>query len=387
MADYTSQYTGDQIEAILSSVGLKVAKADIATTLVDDDTVPIAASVAFDLNTAIQNLAETIGNNVVKLDGAQTITGAKAFTSSIAAREGIVVSANKFVTLATAEPTNDLYAVSRGYVKAHGVEAASAGVALKLTATTNGFQGFDFDPSELLALGAGISWSAVVLSLADQKPYVLTSSRINDNVYADSRWTALNSDYTNFKNTYSSDMTALNNAINARVLTTTYTAKMTLLDSADTARLLISTYTTDQTTLNTTLSNMNTQIGLRVLQTTYDTRQTAIDTSLATKMDYTPNGSATAAASGTAVLVSVPKGDIAYFLVTAIFTGTAKPAGYRVAVVCDGTNCFTYQDTLFAGPSDVTFSAVVSGSNIILSGANGSSTVSCTMRSKTLVRY
>lgn len=398
MADYTSQYTGDQIEAILTSVALKVAKADIATELSDDDTAPAAVSLVNAISIALGELNESLGVDYVKIEGTQTINGAKSFASAITAREGINISANKFITLAAVAPTSDLHAVNRGYVKAHGLDENSAGAAIKSFTTVAGFIGFEFDPNELTALPASTAWVLVGKSTVDNKPYTVTPAQINASVYTDARWTSLNSDYTTFKNNYASDTSASNAAISARLLISTYNTDQSVVNTAINNRVLNSTYATDISAINTSISArlltatynvdqtaVNAAINARVLQSAYDTRQTAIDTSLASKMDYAVTGTATAAASATVALATVPKSDVAYFIVSAIFAGTPKPAVFRVAMTFDGTTAYVVSDVLFAGT--LTFTATVSGANMVLNIVNGSSTVAVTAKYKTLVHY
>lgn len=269
--------------------------------------------------------------------------------------------------------------------------------------------------------------------MAGETPYRMTDLAFRNYVYSDSRYTDLktsndgkvNVDTYNTKmasldsaiaarvliSSYNVDLAATNAALNARVLLTAYNTKMTALDAADAARVLTSTYNTkmtaldaadnarvltttytagmatkvDVTTYNAAISGINTSLNGKVDLTAYNTKMTAIDTSLATKMDYAKSGTGSAAAGATTNLITFAKKEAAMFVVSAVWAGVAKPAVFEVYMTNDNTSAFVDSRAIFAG--SLTFTASLTGGNMVLQAVNGDTTKAVTLSYKTLVQY
>ena len=122
MADYLSKYTGQQIDSILDAVGGKLNKTDVVNDImVDDDLSPASAHLTFVLKSAIDTMNDVLANKVVRTDGQeQTINGKKSFASVLNANGGIVVPAQRSITI-TDEPAANTDAVNLSMLKKHGL--------------------------------------------------------------------------------------------------------------------------------------------------------------------------------------------------------------------------------------------------------------------------
>ncbi|AFX93498.1 putative tail fiber [Serratia phage phiMAM1] len=420
MAIYSSSFTGQQIDQLLAQVDKKINIADI----VDDEkvgsaTTPASSRLMQGAYQAIASQADVLDNKVMRIDGSeQIVNGKKKFATQIEANGGMKIPTSKTLEIADIA-TLDTSAVNLKQLKQHGLSLDTPGAAISISTGASGYLRLDLNFNTLSALPEGTKPDTHVV-MAGDTPYKVTDQLFRDAIYADQRFTNLSNsnsgkvDTTTFNNTvtqlnssinqrvlittYNQDLTATNNALAARVLTTTYDAKMTALDAADAARVLTTTYNAgmatkvDVTTYNAAISGINTSLAGKVDNSTYNTKMTALDgqistinTSLGTKMDYAKSGTGTAAGGASTNLVTFAKKEVAMFVVSAVWTGVAKPAVFEVYMTNDGTTAFVDSRAIFAG--SLTFTAALTGGNMVLQAVNGDATKTVTLSYKTLVQY
>lgn len=420
MAIYSSSFTGQQIDQLLAQVDNKINIADI----VDDEKVgspntPASSRLMQGAYQAIATQADVLSNKVMRIDGSeQIVNGKKKFAAQIEANGGMKIPTAKTLEIADMA-TLDTSAVNLKQLKQHGLSLDTPGAAISITTGDSGYLRLDLNFNTLASLPSGTNPGTHVVMVGDT-PYKVTDQLFRDAIYADQRFTDLSNsngdkvDTTTFNNTvsqlnnsisqrvltttYNQDLAATNNALSARVLTTTYNTKMTALDAADAARVLTTTYNAgmatkvDVTTYNAAISGINTSLAGKVDNSTYNTKMTALDgqisginTSLGTKMDYAKSGTGTAAGGATTNLITFAKKEVAMFVVSAVWTGVAKPAVFEVYMTNDGTSAFVDSRAIFAG--SLTFTASLTGGNMVLQAVNGDASKTVTLSYKTLVQY
>uniref|UniRef100_A0AAU8KZT5 Tail fiber protein n=1 Tax=Serratia phage Kevin TaxID=3161161 RepID=A0AAU8KZT5_9CAUD len=427
MAIYSSAFTGQEIDRILGEVAGKINTADIVDDpKVGESTTPASSRLMKEAYDKLDSQKDILDNKVLRIDqGEQTVNGKKKFASQLEANGGIKIPTSKVLEI-TDIATVDTSAVNLKQLKQHGLSVDSPGAAIKMTALETGYLRLDLNFNSLSQIPDNVAPDTHVV-MVGETPYKVSDQIFRDEIYADARFVSLSNsnsgkvDTTTFNNTvtglnnsinqrvlistYNVDLAATNDALNARVLTTTYTAKMTALDAADAARVLTTTYTAgmatkvDVTTYNTAISSINTSLNGKVDTTTYNTKMTALDgqistintsigtinTSLGTKMDYAKSGTGTAAAGATTNLITFAKKEVAMYVVSAVWAGVAKPAVFEVYMTNDGTSAFVDSRAIFAG--SLTFTASLTGGNMVLQAVNGDSGKAVTLSYKTLVQY
>ena len=427
MAIYSSSFTGQQIDQLLAQVDKKINIADI----VDDEkvgsaTTPASSRLMQGAYQAIASQADVLDNKVMRIDGSeQIVNGKKKFAAQIEANGGLKIPTAKTLEIADIA-TLDTSAVNLKQLKQHGLSLDTPGAAISISTGSTGYLRLDLNFNTLSVLPTGVNPDTHVV-MAGDTPYKVTDQLFRDAIYADQRFTNLVSsnggkvDTTTFNNTvtqlnssinqrvlittYNQDLIATNNALSARVLTSTYDAKMTALDAADAARVLTTTYNAgmatkvDVTTYNAAISGINTSLAGKVDNSTYNAKMTALDgqistinnnigtinTSLGTKMDYAKSGTGTAAGGASTNLVTFAKKEVAMFVVSAVWAGVTKPAVFEVYMTNDGTTAFVDSRAIFAG--SLTFTAALTGGNMVLQAVNGDASKTVTLSYKSLVQY
>ena len=287
MADYLSKYTGQQIDSILDAVGGKLNKTDVVNDImVDDDLSPASAHLTFVLKSAIDTMNDVLANKVVRTDGQeQTINGKKSFASVLNANGGIVVPAQRSITI-TDEPAANTDAVNLSMLKKHGlstVDSVGSGSGMKISLLSNGYNKLEVDLSNLVVR----TDTALPQSMAVYSPtggsQIWSITSLFNSIFTDTRF----NDYVKVVD-YDSDMlnietqfTSVNNRINLKLDTATYTTKMTSLDSQianlQSGKVDKSTYDTKMTSLDSQISGLSTN---KVDKSTYDTKMTSLDSQI-----------------------------------------------------------------------------------------------------------
>lgn len=287
MADYLSKYTGQQIDSILDAVGGKLNKTDVVNDImVDDDLSPASAHLTFVLKSAIDTMNDVLANKVVRTDGQeQTINGKKSFASVLNANGGIVVPAQRSITI-TDEPAANTDAVNLSMLKKHGlstVDSVGSGSGLKISLLSNGYNKLEVDLSNLVVR----TDTALPQSMAVYSPtggsQIWSITSLFNSIFTDTRF----NDYVKVVD-YDSDMlnietqfTSVNNRINLKLDTATYTTKMTSLDSQianlQTGKVDNTTYTVKMASLDSQISGLSTN---KVDKSTYDTKMTSLDSQI-----------------------------------------------------------------------------------------------------------
>lgn len=361
MAEYLSQYTGQQIDNILTSVDGKVSKNDVINDFaVNDALFPPSARLTYLLNQRMNTLEDTLTNKVIRTDGGeQTINGRKKFSSVIDANGGIMVPAQKTLTIID-EAINDTDGVNLSMLKKHGVseDTAANGSGIKISLLPNGYNLISIDaanltafttddaPSFLVAQNASTTYKWPVTSLSrlifeDSRfsNYVLVADYDQDMLSLETQINTINTTLAGKVNTstYNTKMTALDSSISTlntsvagKVDTTTYNTKMTALDSAIAGKVDTSTY-------NTKMSALDSGIAAKVDTSTYNSKMTALDSAIAarTTIGKTNASAVTVAASGSAALPDFTQVNLTVIYVTATWGSLVDT--YRVSMSRDGT--------------------------------------------------
>lgn len=344
MADYLSKYTGQQIDSILDAVGGKLNKTDVVNDImVDDDLSPASAHLTFVLKSAIDTMNDVLANKVVRTDGQeQTINGKKSFASVLNANGGIVVPAQRSITI-TDEPAANTDAVNLSMLKKHGlstVDSVGSGSGLKISLLSNGYNKLEVDLSNLVVrTDTALPQSMVVYSPTGGSQIWSMTSLFNS-IFADTRF----NDYVKVVD-YDSDMlnietqfTSVNNRINLKLDTATYTTKMTSLDSQianlQSGKVDKSTYDTKMTSLDSQISGLSSN---KVDVSTYTTDMNALNLALAgsVKTAKSNTTSVSVPASGSAALPDFNLVNLCQILITAKW-GTLVDT-FLVTMTYDGT--------------------------------------------------
>lgn len=344
MADYLSKYTGQQIDSILDAVGGKLNKTDVVNDImVDDDLSPASAHLTFVLKSAIDTMNDVLANKVVRTDGQeQTINGKKSFASVLNANGGIVVPAQRSITI-TDEPAANTDAVNLSMLKKHGlstVDSVGSGSGLKISLLSNGYNKLEVDLSNLVVR----TDTALPQSMAVYSPtggsQIWSMTSLFNSIFADTRF----NDYVKVVD-YDSDMlnietqfTSVNNRINLKLDTATYTTKMTSLDSQianlQSGKVDKSTYDTKMTSLDSQISGLSSN---KVDVSTYTTDMNALNLALAgsVKTAKSNTTSVSVPASGSAALPDFNLVNLCQILITAKW-GTLVDT-FLVTMTYDGT--------------------------------------------------
>lgn len=344
MADYLSKYTGQQIDSILDAVGGKLNKTDVVNDImVDDDLSPASAHLTFVLKSAIDTMNDVLANKVVRTDGQeQTINGKKSFASVLNANGGIVVPAQRSITI-TDEPAANTDAVNLSMLKKHGlstVDSVGSGSGLKISLLSNGYNKLEVDLSNLVVR----TDTALPQSMAVYSPtggsQIWSITSLFNSIFTDTRF----NDYVKVVD-YDSDMlnietqfTSVNNRINLKLDTATYTTKMTSLDSQianlQSGKVDKSTYDTKMTSLDSQISGLSSN---KVDVSTYTTDMNALNLALAgsVKTAKSNTTSVSVPASGSAALPDFNLVNLCQILITAKW-GTLVDT-FLVTMTYDGT--------------------------------------------------
>ena len=344
MADYLSKYTGQQIDSILDAVGGKLNKTDVVNDImVDDDLSPASAHLTFVLKSAIDTMNDVLANKVVRTDGQeQTINGKKSFASVLNANGGIVVPAQRSITI-TDEPAANTDAVNLSMLKKHGlstVDSVGSGSGMKISLLSNGYNKLEVDLSNLVVR----TDTALPQSMAVYSPtggsQIWSITSLFNSIFTDTRF----NDYVKVVD-YDSDMlnietqfTSVNNRINLKLDTATYTTKMTSLDSQianlQSGKVDKSTYDTKMTSLDSQISGLSSN---KVDVSTYTTDMNTLNLALAgsVKTAKSNTTSVSVPASGSAVLPDFNLVNLCQILITAKW-GTLVDT-FLVTMTYDGT--------------------------------------------------
>ena len=410
MAEYLSQYTGQQIDNILSSVDGKVSKNDVINDFeVNDALFPPSARLTYLLNQRMTVMNDTLTNKVIRTDGGeQTINGRKKFSSVIDANGGLVIASQKSLTIVD-EAINDTDGVNLSMLKKHGVseDTAAAGSGIRINLLPNGYNLISIDaanlaaftsddaPSFLVAQNATTTYKWPVTSLSrlifeDSRfsNYVLVVEYDQDMLSLESQISTINTTLASKVNTstYNTKMTALDTSIStlnttvaAKVDTSTYNTKMTALDSAIAGKVDTSTYNSKMTALDAV-------IAVKVDTSTYNAKMTALDSAIAgkTSIGKTNLSSITISASGNTALPDFNQVNLTVIYVTATWGSLVDT--YRVSMTKDGTlktELLVQKST--AGT--VTFAGSVVSGKLRLTITNANTTTACSVDYNMIVSF
>lgn len=368
MADFLSRYTGQQIDAILSSVDDKISKTDVVNDFsVDDPLFPPSAHLTYELKRSVDNIYDTLENKVIRTDGGeQTINGNKTFAALLTANGGLTVPAGKKLSIAD-EPTVATDGVNLSMLRKHGVSEDTAGVnsGLKIELLSGGYNKLTFDGTNLATYsGTGVPTTMLLVSGTDTVKYDTTAFVAS--IFNDTRFNAYLKvvDYDADMLDIQSQFNTVNTTLAAKVNTSTYNTKMTSLDSS------ISSIQGDISTINTT----------KVNTTTYNAKMASLDADVAArvKIGKTNPSSITISASGNSALPDFDLVNLCQILVTAQWgTGNVVDT-YRVTITRDGT----IKSELLIQKSTsgtVTFAGSVVGGKLRISVVNANTTTACSV--------
>ncbi|QIO03209.1 putative structural protein [Salmonella phage pertopsoe] len=388
MADFLSQYTGQQIDQILGSVDDKVSKNDVIDDFeVSDPLFPPSARLTYELKRSVDTINDTLTNKVIRTDsGEQTINGKKTFNALLVTNGGIQVPTGKSVSIAD-EPTNSTDGVNLSMLRKHGVseDTTPPGSGLAGELLTSGYYKFNLDFTRLSAYtGPTLPTSVPVQTNSGARYWTMTA--FFDALFADNRFngyvttTAYDADMLSLE----SQINNINTSLNGKVNTSTYNTKMASLDlsisNINTSlgnKVEVSTYNTKMTSLDGSISSLTTG---KVDVSTYNAKVTSIDNSLGNAVYRTKTNlsSYTVSASGTTALPDFDLVNLCQILVTAQWgTGNVVDT-YRVTITRDGT----IKTELLVQKSTsgtVTFTGAVVGGKLRISVVNANTTTACSV--------
>lgn len=388
MADFLSRYTGQQIDAILSSVDDKISKTDVVNDFaVDDPLFPPSAHLTYELKRSVDNIYDTLENKVIRTDGGeQTINGKKTFNALLVTNGGVQVPAGKSVSI-TDEPTNSTDGVNLSMLRKHGVseDTTPPGSGLAGELLTSGYYKFNLDFTRLSAYtGSTLPTSIPVQTDSGARYWTMTA--FFDALFADNRFngyvttTAYDADMLSLE----SQINNINTSLNGKVNTSTYNTKMASLDlsisNINTSlgnKVEVSTYNTKMTSLDNSISSLSSD---KVNVSTYNAKMTSVDNSLGNAVYRTKTNlsSYTVSASGTTALPDFDLVNLCQILVTAQWgTGNVVDT-YRVTITRDGT----IKSELLVQKSTsgtVTFTGAVVGGKLRISVVNANTTTACSV--------
>ncbi|WPJ72065.1 hypothetical protein DEEACLCL_00040 [Salmonella phage CRW-SP2] len=389
MADYLSQYTGQQIDQILTAVDTKVSKNDVINDFaVNDPLFPPSARLTYLLNQQITSINQTLANNVIRTDGGeQTISGRKKFSAQIDANGGINVPTQMSITIVD-EPINNTDAVNLSMLKKHGVseDTATAGSGLKISLLPNGYNQLSMDAANLTNFsGSGAPNNFVVHDGTGTFKWPVTT--LATLIFSDSRFSnyVLVVDYDQDMLNLEGQINTINTTLAGKVNTSTYNTKMTSLDNSISSlntglagKVDTSTYNTKMTSLDTSISSINTALGNKVETSVYTTKMNSLDTAIAGRVTLakTNLSGITVSAGGTNVLPDFDMANIVSLLITAKWGSLVD--SYRVYITYDGTlktELLVQKST--AGT--VTFAGSVVSGKLRLTITNANSSTACSV--------
>lgn len=388
MADFLSRYTGQQIDAILSSVDDKISKTDVVNDFaVDDPLFPPSAHLTYELKRSVDNIYDTLENKVIRTDGGeQTINGNKTFAALLTANGGLTVPAGKKLSIAD-EPVIATDGVNLSMLRKHGVseDTTPPGSGLAGELLASGYYKFNLDFTRLSAY-TGSTMPTSIPVQTDSGARYWTMTAFFDALFADNRFNGYVT-----KTAYDADMLSLesqinniNTSLNGKVNTSTYNTKMASLDlsisNINTSlgnKVEVSTYNTKMTSLDNSISSLSSD---KVSVSTYNAKMTSVDNSLGNAVYRTKTNlsSYTVSASGTTALPDFDLVNLCQILVTAQWgTGNVVDT-YRVTITRDGT----IKSELLVQKSTsgtVTFTGAVVGGKLRISVVNANTTTACSV--------
>lgn len=388
MADFLSRYTGQQIDAILSSVDDKISKTDVVNDFaVDDPLFPPSAHLTYELKRSVDNIYDTLENKVIRTDGGeQTINGNKTFAALLTANGGLTVPAGKKLSIVD-EPVVATDGVNLSMLRKHGVseDTTPPGSGLAGELLASGYYKFNLDFTRLSAYtGSTLPTSIPVQTDSGARYWTMTA--FFDALFADNRFngyvttTAYDADMLSLE----SRINSINTSLNGKVNTSTYNTKMASLDlsisNINTSlgnKVEVSTYNTKMASLDNSISSLSSD---KVSVSTYNAKMTSVDNSLGNAVYRTKTNlsSYTVSASGTTALPDFDLVNLCQILVTAQWgTGNVVDT-YRVTITRDGT----IKSELLVQKSTsgtVTFTGSVVGGKLRISVVNANTTTACSV--------
>lgn len=388
MADFLSRYTGQQIDAILSSVDDKISKTDVVNDFaVDDPLFPPSAHLTYELKRSVDNIYDTLENKVIRTDGGeQTINGNKTFAALLTANGGLTVPAGKKLSIVD-EPVVATDGVNLSMLRKHGVseDTTPPGSGLAGELLASGYYKFNLDFTRLSAY-TGSTMPTSIPVQTDSGARYWTMTAFFDALFADNRFggyvttTAYDADMLSLE----SQINNINTSLNGKVNTSTYNTKMASLDlsisNINTSlgnKVEVSTYNTKMTSLDNSISSLSSD---KVNVSTYNAKMTSVDNSLGNAVYRTKTNlsSYTVSASGTTALPDFDLVNLCQILVTAQWgTGNVVDT-YRVTITRDGT----IKSELLVQKSTsgtVTFTGAVVGGKLRISVVNANTTTACSV--------
>ncbi|UHS65561.1 hypothetical protein RPN242_gp164 [Escherichia phage vB_EcoM-RPN242] len=388
MADFLSRYTGQQIDAILSSVDDKISKTDVVNDFaVDDPLFPPSAHLTYELKRSVDIIYDTLENKVIRTDGGeQTINGNKTFAALLTANGGLTVPTGKKLSIAD-EPMVATDGVNLSMLRKHGVseDTTPPGSGLAGELLASGYYKFNLDFTRLSAY-TGSTMPTSIPVQTDSGVRYWTMTAFFDALFADNRFngyvttTAYDADMLSLE----SQINNINTSLNGKVNTSTYNTKMASLDlsisNINTSlgnKVEVSTYNTKMASLDNSISSLSSD---KVNVSTYNAKMTSVDNSLGNAVYRTKTNlsSYTVSASGTTALPDFDLVNLCQILVTAQWgTGNVVDT-YRVTITRDGT----IKSELLVQKSTsgtVTFTGAVVGGKLRISVVNANTTTACSV--------
>lgn len=402
MADFLSQYTGQQIDAILTSVDGKVSKNDVIDDFaVNDPLFPPSARLTYELKLAVDTINDTLTNKVIRTDGGeQTVNGSKTFAALITANAGLTIPAGKKLTI-TDEPTAATDGVNLSMLRKHGVSEDTAGVnsGLKIELLPNGYNKLSLDGTNLQTyVGSTLPSIMLVSNGTDTVKY--DTSVFVTSIFNDARFNAYLKvvDYDADMLDIQAQFNTVNTTLAAKVNTSTYNTKMASLDASildlTNNKVNVSTYNTKMasldssistingniSTINDSITAINTSLAGKVNTSTYNAKMASLDSDILARVTIgkTNLSTITISASGNQALPDFNLVNLCQVLVSAQWgTGNVVDT-YRVTITRDGTiktELLVQKST--AGT--VTFAGSVVSSKLRLTITNANTTTACSV--------
>lgn len=385
MADYLSSYTGQEIDQKLGEVDKKINITDI----VDDPNTgeadsPASSRLVAEAYKQIESIKDFNANKVLVIDkGDQTVNGKKTFAALLTMNGGATIPTGKALTI-TDKAANEGDAVNLAMLKDHGLSIDdSFAPGIVLSRLNTGYLKIAIDIATMTDIATTEALAYVPVGTASSTGKI----SYNDFVTRLTTTDAFNSKVD--KTVYESKMSSLDNAIAARVLISSYNNDIAAINSALNNRVLTSTY-------NAKMSSLDSSIAGKVDTTTYNTAIAALQTGkvdvttynndMAGKVGYAQDGQVSVNSSSSAPVFTLPKANCLHILVSTALTDGITDV-FEIFMNNTSVISVTNKVKNTSGTVPASFTASVSGNNVILTCANASASTSLTVRYKILANF
>ncbi|AVO22991.1 hypothetical protein HWB57_gp154 [Erwinia phage vB_EamM-Bue1] len=388
MADYLSNYTGQEIDQKLGEVDNKVNKADIVDDAARGDTeTPASSRLMSEAYKKLESLQSFQDNKVLRIDeGDQTVNGKKTFAAVTAFNKGLTVPKDQVISI-TDKAKEATDAVNLAMLRDHGLSVDdSAGKGLTIRALSTGYLALTVDFTTLdpapgntvpafvpVATSTGnykLSYDDFIAGITATDAF---QGKLDKSVY-DTKMSQLDTAVSNrvLISSYNADLAATNSALGNRVLTSNYNTKMSQLDASLSNKVEVSSY-------NTAIAGLNSAVSTKV-------EQTVFDTAIAGKVGYAQDGQVSINGNNTtSTVVTLPKANCIQLLVS---TALADGVTDLYEIFMNNTTLISTTQRIknTSGTAPATFAATVTSGNINLICSN-TATGAMTVRYKILANF